>query len=75
LNFDHILKEIDPIISSIINKVIEGMDITESETIQLFNSRGLELNMIVTVANYLCKRKKGDMVTYVINRNINFTNV
>lgn len=75
MNFDHILKEIDPIISSIINKVIEGMDITESETIQLFNSRGLELNMIVTVANYLCKRKKGDMVTYVINRNINFTNV
>ncbi|HEU5172086.1 MAG TPA: 5-amino-6-(D-ribitylamino)uracil--L-tyrosine 4-hydroxyphenyl transferase CofH [Nitrososphaeraceae archaeon] len=75
MNFDHILKEIDPIISSIINKVIEGMDITESETIQLFNSRGLELNMIVTVANYLCKRKKGDLVTYVINRNINFTNV
>jgi len=75
LNFDHILREIDPIISSIINKVIEGMDITESETIELFNSRGLELNMIVTVANYLCKRKKGDMVTYVINRNINFTNV
>ncbi|HET8855946.1 MAG TPA: 5-amino-6-(D-ribitylamino)uracil--L-tyrosine 4-hydroxyphenyl transferase CofH [Nitrososphaeraceae archaeon] len=75
MNFDHILKEIDPIISSIINKVIEGLDITESETIQLFNSRGLELNMIVTVANYLCKRKKGDMVTYVINRNINFTNV
>ena len=75
MNFDHILKYIDPIISSIINKVIEGINISESETLELFNSRGLELNLIVTVANYLCKRKKGDLVTYVINRNINFTNV
>lgn len=75
MNFDRILKDIDPIISSIINKVIEGNNISESETIELFNSRGLELNMIVTVANYLCKIKKGDLVTYVINRNINFTNV
>jgi FO synthase subunit 2 len=75
LNFDRILKDIDPIISSIINRVIEGNNISESETMELFNSRGLELNMILTVANYLCKRKKGDLVTYVINRNVNFTNV
>jgi FO synthase subunit 2 len=75
LNFDRILKDLDPVISGIINKIIEGNDISESETIELFNSRGLELNMIVTLANYLCKRKKGDIVTYVINRNINFTNV
>ena len=75
MNFDHILKNIDPIISSIINKVIEGNNISESETLELFNSRGLELNLIIMVANYLCKRKNGDLVTYVINRNINFTNV
>lgn len=75
MNFDRILKDIDPIISGIINRVIEGNNISESETMELFNSRGLELNMILAVANYLCKRKKGDLVTYVINRNINFTNV
>jgi FO synthase subunit 2 len=75
LNFDRILKYIDPIISGIIDRVIEGNNISESETMELFNSRGLELNMILAVANYLCKRKKGDLVTYVINRNINFTNV
>jgi 5-amino-6-(D-ribitylamino)uracil---L-tyrosine 4-hydroxyphenyl transferase len=75
LDFDHILKNIDPIISSIIDKVIEGTNITESEGIELFQSHGIELNLIVAVANYLCKRKRGDLVTYVINRNINFTNV
>jgi FO synthase subunit 2 len=75
LDFDHILKNIDPIISSIIDKVIEGNNIAESEGIELFQSHGIELNLIVAVANYLCKRKRGDLVTYVINRNINFTNV
>jgi FO synthase subunit 2 len=75
LNFDYFLKQIDPVISSIIEKVIEGKDIAESEAIELFQSHGLELNLILAVANYLCIRKKGDLVTYVINRNINFTNV
>jgi len=75
LNLDSIIKNIDPVISTILNKVLDGNNISEEETIELFNSSGLELNMIVIVANHLCKRKKGDLVTYVINRNINFTNV
>jgi len=75
LNLDSIIKNIDPIISTILNKVLDGINISEEETIELFNSSGLELNMIVIVANHLCKRKNGDLVTYVINRNINFTNV
>ena len=75
MNLDSIIKNIDPIISTILNKVLDGNNISEEETVELFNSSGLELNMIVIVANHLCKRKKGDLVTYVINRNINFTNV
>ncbi len=75
MNLDSIIKNIDPIISTILNKVLDGKNISEEETIELFNSSGLELNMIVIVANHLCKSKKGNLVTYVINRNINFTNV
>ncbi|HEX6647350.1 MAG TPA: 5-amino-6-(D-ribitylamino)uracil--L-tyrosine 4-hydroxyphenyl transferase CofH, partial [Nitrososphaeraceae archaeon] len=52
-----------------------GNPISEDETGELFNSNGIELNMIVIVANHLCKIKKRDIVTYVVNRNINFTNV
>jgi FO synthase subunit 2 len=75
LNFDSIIKNIDPVISHILNRVIDGNHISEEETTELFNSNGIELNIIVMVANHLCKRKKRDIVTYVINRNINFTNV
>ena len=75
MNLDSVIKNLDPLVSNILNKVLDGHNITQDETIELFNSRGMELNMIVFVADHLCKRKKGDIVTYVINRNINFTNV
>jgi FO synthase subunit 2 len=75
LNLDSIIKNIDPVISDILNRVIDGNHISDDETTELFNSNGIELNLIVIVANHLCKRKKRDIVTYVINRNINFTNV
>ena len=75
MNLDSIIKNIDPVISDILNRVIDGNHISEDETTELFNSNGIELNLIVIVANHLCKRKKKDIVTYVINRNINFTNV
>ena len=75
MNLDSIIKNIDPVISNILNRVIDGNHISEDETGELFNSNGIELNMIVIVADHLCKIKKRDIVTYVINRNINFTNV
>lgn len=75
MNLDSIIKNIDPVISNILNRVIDGNHISEDETGELFNSNGIELNMIVIVANHLCKIKKRDIVTYVVNRNINFTNV
>ncbi len=75
MNLDSIIKNIDPVISNILNRVIDGNHISEDETRELFNSNGTELNMIVIVANHLCKIKKRDIVTYVVNRNINFTNV
>lgn len=75
MNLDSIIKNIDPVISDILNRVIDGNHISEDETRELFNSNGTELNMIVIVANHLCKIKKRDIVTYVVNRNINFTNV
>ena len=69
------MKNIDPIISDILNRVIDGNHISADEALELFNANGIELNMVAIVANVLCKRKKREIVTYVINRNINFTNV
>lgn len=75
MNFESIQKYIDPVISEILDKAVDNKEITVSEVIELLDCKGMEMNMVMAVANYLRKNKNGDVVTYVLNRNINFTNV
>jgi 5-amino-6-(D-ribitylamino)uracil---L-tyrosine 4-hydroxyphenyl transferase len=75
MNIDTILKNIDPEISSILDKALNNGEISNSDTIKLFNSKDLELSLIFLIADELRRRDNGNKVTYVINRNINFTNV
>lgn len=75
MNIDGIFKNIDPVISSILNKSLDNKEISQEETIQLFESKTSEVFVISLVADELRRQKNGDVVTYVINRNINFTNV
>jgi FO synthase subunit 2 len=69
------LNEIDPVVSDILNQSLDSKDISIKQTIELFNAKGTETMMIAMVADLLRKKSVGNKVTYVINRNINFTNV
>jgi 5-amino-6-(D-ribitylamino)uracil---L-tyrosine 4-hydroxyphenyl transferase len=75
MNIDTILKNIDPEISTILDKSLNYKEISNSDAIKLFNSKDLELSLISLIADELRSRENGNVVTYVINRNINFTNV
>src|SRR4029079_9227911 len=75
MNIDTILKNMDPEISSILDKALNNREISNSDTIKLFNSKDLEISLIFLIADELRRRDNGNKVTYVINRNINFTNV
>ena len=75
MNFESIQKHIDPVISEILDKAVDNKEITISEVLELLDCNGMEMNMLIAIANYLCKHKNGNVVTYVLNRNINFTNV
>src|ERR671914_987480 len=72
---DSLLKNADPIVASALDKALSAKDISVDEAVKLFDSTGLELNLSVMVADELRKRTLGDYATYVVNRNINFTNV
>ena len=50
-------------------------DLSESEITGLFSARGRDFDTVVAFANELRKKVKGDVVTYVVNRNINYTNI
>jgi FO synthase len=49
-------------------------DLTEREIALLFTARGTELFELCGVADELRRAVNGDEVTYVVNRNINYTN-
>ncbi len=49
-------------------------DLTEEEISLLFTARGTELAELCRVADDLRRAVNGDEVTYVVNRNINYTN-
>jgi FO synthase len=50
-------------------------DITEAEALALFEAQGEALEELCRVADDLRREAVGDEITYVVNRNINFTNV
>lgn len=75
MNIENILKSTDPILSNILNKSLDDKEISNEETTQLFESKSSEVLKIAIVADVLRRRRNGDTVTYVVNRNINFTNV
>jgi FO synthase len=53
----------------------EGRDISDDEALALFRAEGDGLEALCGVADDLRRDAVGDDVTYVVNRNINFTNV
>jgi len=74
-SFDCLLKSIDPIVASALDRALSDKDVSVEQATELFDSNGIEMNTLVLVADELRRRSVGDTVTYVINRNINFTNV
>ena len=74
-NVDFLLKHADPLVAEILNRALSEKEISAKEGLQLFNTDGLDFHLVGLVANELRRRRVGNNVTYVVNRNINFTNV
>ncbi|MBI1886404.1 MAG: 5-amino-6-(D-ribitylamino)uracil--L-tyrosine 4-hydroxyphenyl transferase CofH [Chloroflexi bacterium] len=70
-----LLSLIDRDVARTLDRALAGEDVTVEEATRLFDAEGLELNALVIVADELRRRSVGDVVTYILNRNINFTNV
>jgi len=74
-SLDQILANVTPVVGQILERALGGADLTIEEATQLFDADGADLLAMVAAANYLRSQTVGDVVTYVVNRNINFTNV
>ncbi len=59
----------------LIDKARAGIRLDEQEIVSLFNARGADEDAVVQAADDLRRTMNGDTVTYVVNRNINYTNI
>ncbi|PIW33283.1 MAG: 7,8-didemethyl-8-hydroxy-5-deazariboflavin synthase subunit CofH [Nitrosopumilales archaeon CG15_BIG_FIL_POST_REV_8_21_14_020_37_12] len=75
VNIESLFKNADPQIVDILNKSLSEREISAEEGLRLYNASGLDFHLIGMVADEIRKKRVGDTVTYVVNRNINFTNV
>jgi 7,8-didemethyl-8-hydroxy-5-deazariboflavin synthase CofH subunit len=59
----------------ILGAVLDGGELSVEGGIRLAEVRDRDLQALTLVADEMRRRQAGDVVTYVVNRNINFTNV
>ncbi|HEY1266940.1 MAG TPA: 5-amino-6-(D-ribitylamino)uracil--L-tyrosine 4-hydroxyphenyl transferase CofH [Candidatus Binatia bacterium] len=72
---DAMLSSVTPAVARILDMTLAGDDIGVDDAEALFDASGADIPAIVAAADHLRKKSVGDVVSYVVNRNINFTNV
>ncbi len=59
----------------ILERAQGGERLTEDQVVRLFAARGEEFSAVVRAADRLREAVNGDTVSFVVNRNINYTNI
>ena len=62
-------------LQDILHRARDGRRVDEADIVRLFAARGREAETVCRHADQLRKEVNGDRVAYVVNRNINYTNV
>src|SRR6266516_2407367 len=62
-------------VGEVLAGVLAGQEPGEDELVALLEARGPEVSAVAEVADELRRRASGEVVTFVRNRNINYTNV
>ncbi len=62
-------------VGDVLERVLDGAEVGEDEIVTLFSARGRDVEAVAEAADDLRRQAVGDVVTWVANRNINYTNV
>ncbi len=69
------LKRLPVETARILSRVLEGLDLSSQELTPLFGLKGAAEKALLATAHFLRTQAVGCISTYVVNRNINFTNI
>jgi FO synthase len=62
-------------VDEVLEGVASGHEVGEDEIVALFAARGPDVQRVAAMADRLRSEAVGDEVTFVVNRNINYTNI
>ena len=62
-------------VRGILDRALDGGEVSVADGITLAQTTGRDLQALTLAADEMRRRQAGDTVTFVVNRNINFTNV
>ena len=62
-------------LETILGRARNGRGLEEAEIVRLFAARGPEVDQVCAAADQLRREVNGDRVGYVVNRNVNYTNI
>jgi FO synthase subunit 2 len=69
------LDRVDAAVRRVLERALDGRDVSVDDAVVLCGARGEALHALVLTADEVRRRHVGDVVRYVVNRNVNFTNV
>ncbi len=75
ISWEQALAAASPMIAGPLEQALAGNDLGMEEGLTLAQVEGNDLVALVKVADEIRRRVVGDKITYVVNRNLNFTNV
>ena len=69
------VKHLSADVAAIIEDAKAGKELTEAEIVRLFQARGDDFSAVAQAADELRRDTNGNSVSFVVNRNINYTNI
>ena len=69
------MTRIDSKVARALDRAIRGDELGFEDGVLLANATGAEMEALVLAADRVRRERVGDRITYVVNRNINFTNI
>ena len=70
-----VASRVSPSLARVLDRVGEGAPLDEPQIVRLLEARGGEARAVCEAADALRRERNGNVVSYVVNRNINYTNV
>ena len=68
-------QRVSPDVANILQRAQDGADLDEADIVRLIRARGDDFNAVAQAADALRQAVNGDVVSFVVNRNINYTNI